>query len=288
MNNEAKAIIRELEHVTAIGAGQSQVFDDWLEIVHASLERLPAHLRAARLDEPLTDTPETVKLWERLNVRYNRPYCWERFSKAFAILLESAWQFDDTIGQVYMEWGIPNKYTGQFFTPFDLARMMARLTTGPEIIYQRLQSAYEQSRYGAIHKLLAPERIQEFVRRMGADLVPLCVEFVQPVTICDPCCGSGVMFLAAAETFDRWMLDWGLVQFYGMDIDRTCVMMAKVNMMLYGINGFGLKCALELSQVELQTVPQPWQAKYAEAQAEPERVDEILAEVRSWQQPVLF
>lgn len=288
MNNEAKAIIRELERVTAIGAGQNQVFDDWLEITHATLQRLPVHLRAARMGEPLTDTPETVTLWERLKVRYNRPYCWEHFSKAFVILLESAWQIDDTLGQVYMDWGIPNKYSGQFFTPFSVARLMAGMTTGPEMVYQRLQAAYEQSTYGAIHKLLSPDRIPDFVRKMGADLVPLCAEFIQPLTICDPCCGSGVMFLAAAETFERWMLDWGLVQFYGMDIDRTCVMMAQVNLMIYGLNGFSLKCALELSQAELQAVPEPWQAKYAEAQAQPERVDEILNEVRSWQQPVLF
>jgi 2-polyprenyl-3-methyl-5-hydroxy-6-metoxy-1,4-benzoquinol methylase len=288
MNNAAKAIIRELERVTAIGSGQSQVFDDWLEITHAALQRLPDHLRAARLGEPLTDTPETVKLWERLNVRYNRPYCWEHFSKAFAVLLESADIFDDTIGRVYMDWGIPNKYTGQFFTPFSVARMMARLTTGPEMVYQRLQAAYEQSSYGAIHKLLAPDRISDFVHRLGPDLVPLCAEFIQPLTICDPCCGSGVMLLAAAEVFDRWMLDWGLVQFYGMDIDRTCVMMAQINVMLYGLNSYSLKCALELSQAELQAIPEPWQTKYTEAQAQPERVDEILAEVRSWQQPALF
>jgi type I restriction-modification system DNA methylase subunit len=297
MNQEAKDIIRELEHVTAIGVNRWQVFEDWLEMTHASLERLPEHLKSASEKRPLVDTPEVQAMFERFQSRYHRPYCWERFHKAFAILLNSTWQFDDTLGQVYMEFGMPNKNTGQFFTPYSIASLMAKMTMSDEEIYSRLEAAYLKSPAGAMHALLAddkaPERIPAFVRKVGPDLLPFCAEHFDPIKVCDCCCGSGVMLLAAAEVTPRWALDWGLVQFYGMDIDRTCVLMAQTNIMLYGLNGFNLKCALELTKAELQFVPEPWQAKFVEAQeaeslGQSERVDEIAIELRAWQQPALL
>lgn len=85
------------------------------------------------------------------------------------------------------------------------------------------------------------------------------------------------------------MMDWNLVQFYGMDIDQTCVNMARLNLMLHGMNGFSIKCALALSDIELQSIPDPYQSAYREAQsAEPERVDEIAKEIRAWKQPALL
>jgi len=131
------------------------------------------------------------------------------------------------------------------------------------------------------------------VREMGEKIVPLCAEFIEPVTVCDCCCGSGAMLLAAAEQFDPWMLDWGLVQFYGQDIDLRCTKMARINMMIYGLNGYGIKCALALSGAELAAIPELWREKYIEAQqaeqaGDSERVAEIAVEVGSWKQSVLF
>ena len=64
---------------------------------------------------------------------------------------------------------------------------------------------------------------------------------LEPLTVCDPACGSGVTLLAAASACPRWALDYNVVRFFGQDIDRTCVKMAQVNMMLYGLNGYGLR-----------------------------------------------
>jgi hypothetical protein len=76
MNPYTTKIIRELEKVSAIGADNNTTFDDWLEITLATLEALPAHMKAARQTGRLAeDTEETKKLWERLRVRYHKPYC---------------------------------------------------------------------------------------------------------------------------------------------------------------------------------------------------------------------
>lgn len=235
------------------------IFEDWLDIVHASLEAIPSHLKSAAESKTFAeDSPETREIFDRLRERYPKPYCWDAFAKAFAILMSSTADeagdenWEDTLGLVYMEWGHPNKWAGQFFTPFSVAKMMAHVTVGniEEEIYQRLEEAYLQTPAGKMHQVMFPERVSPFVRRMGEDMIQLCAEHIKPITVNDCSCGSGVMFLAAASCTPRWALDWGLVVFSGQDIDQTCVKMCQVNLMLHGLNGFNLKCALELAQAE--------------------------------------
>lgn len=59
--------------------------------------------------------------------------------------------------------------------------------------------------------------------------------------ILDPCCGSGRMLLAAAETGGRHH------NFYGIDIDPVCVRMAAINLFLNGIFSAEVMCADALS-----------------------------------------
>ena len=58
---------------------------------------------------------------------------------------------------------------------------------------------------------------------------------IEPITICDPACGSGIMLLAAAGQFPPWAFHYGLVRLYGQDIDFTCVQMCRINLRLYGL-----------------------------------------------------
>lgn len=282
-----QTIIKHLKKCLDGSAHQSQIFDDWLDVVHTSLIALPGHLRQIALDRQMSaDTPEAQQLWERLRIRYDRPRYWEAFSAAFATLLDSAeagWQ--DTIGDVYMEWGIPNKYTGQFFTPWSIARMMAEMQMGDvtDQIQTRLLEAARNdplSQAALVAGLLCTDP-QEAARWFADRVLPATAPLAQPIIVNDPACGSGVMLLAAASLCPRWALDWGLVQFYGTDIDATCVKMAQVNMMLHGLNGYSLRCTLELAGAELSALPQPVAAATEEARiATPERVVEIAAEVR--------
>jgi type I restriction-modification system DNA methylase subunit len=93
------------------------------------------------------------------------------------------------------------------------------------------------------------------------------------------------MLLAAASVFPQWAVHRGLIEFYGQDIDPTCVAMAKVNLMLYGLNGERVRYALALSDAELGALPEPWAEMYAEAKRAKEdgddgRVREIAEAVR--------
>jgi type I restriction-modification system DNA methylase subunit len=70
-------------------------------------------------------------------------------------------------------------------------------------------------------------------------VVSAAIPYYQPVTVCDPCVGSGVMLLASAATYEPWMVQMGLVQFYAQDIDMAMVRLVKINCALYGLNSYG-------------------------------------------------
>jgi type I restriction-modification system DNA methylase subunit len=150
----------------------------------------------------------------------------QEFIEAYAVFLSDVYPqetYQDIIGTVYMELGVADKkHFGQFFTPWNVARMMAQM-----VIAQPDLNKY------------TPQR---------------------PMTICDPCCGSGIMLLAAASVLPRDFIDEGRVVFYGIDIDPVCVKMAQLNASLYGLDhplGF-VKPTGEVTQEEVNRLPEPY------------------------------
>lgn len=127
-------------------------------------------------------------------------FCLEPLAEALAILMDQAAQnYYDILGGVYMELGQGDKRFGQYFTPWNVAKMMAEMTLGD---------------------FKPPEPGEP------------------PLTFCEPCVGSGVMILAAAETIEERFpgtIARGGVEFYGMDLDPCCVAMCRLNMKLHGI-----------------------------------------------------
>lgn len=115
------------------------------------------------------------------------------------LMMEASANYEDVLGAVYMEMGQGDKRFGQFFTPSPVARCMA------EIVLTGLE-------------LPAPGE--------------------PPLKIYEPACGSGVMFLAAAEVIESrypGSIGRGQVEFYGGDLDPVCVAMCRLNLILHGI-----------------------------------------------------
>src|SRR5689334_5434731 len=115
----AARIVKLLDPITSTGIGQDDVFEDWLEVVEACLEALPAHARALQEGKLAEDSPATQALFRRLRKRYlqkgsDRAWIFQAFAQAFAALIVSAHgpdgqpTYQDLLGQIYMAWGYPS------------------------------------------------------------------------------------------------------------------------------------------------------------------------------------
>lgn len=82
--------------------------------------------------------------------------------------------------------------------------------------------------YGEAGQFMTPEPVCQMMARMtmdGAD-----ENLTGRRTVCDPCCGSGRMLLAAADIQPHW-------DFIGQDVDLRCVRMTAINLALRNLYG---------------------------------------------------
>jgi hypothetical protein len=118
------------------------------------------------------------------------------------LVLQATLNYEDLLGLIYMQMQYGNQRMGQYFTPYVVARAMAEMLIPP----------------------LGPS-----------------VPGEPPLRILDPCCGSGILLLTAMEVIEREQparLDDGSVLFYGIDIDATCVRMARLNLDLHRLGHY--------------------------------------------------
>ncbi len=246
-----KQIVKLLEQNTVGGRRLSQVFDDFVYLAQASLERQPDHLVEYRTSGRMAeDTPATKELWQRTRAAYGdepRQY-FERFRQALTVLMQTDGE-QDILGAMYMELGNPSERAGQFFTPYSLAVLCAKMTIEPlhaDMVYQRIAAALHTNPDILNAFLAIPETD---VRFQAESSVWFWLEFFDPVypaykpiTVYDPACGSAVMLLACAEMVPDWMNTLGLFEYFGQDISGICAAMASINFMLAGLNRYKLRC----------------------------------------------
>lgn len=267
-------IIKQIEQTCASGRKVWDVFSDWLDIVEATLEALPRHAESvAKTGRPAEDTPAVQERWNALRKTYQRDD-FVRFGTAFSALLDSAAERSranhvpdsgtaidvpadergtwDILGNVYMQLAVSSHYSGQYFTPWAAARLMAYTTLdGVEAMCrERVAQAIDNGPWGKLGlangaSITQPGKEQVMLMALAENYA-----YLEPVTVNDPACGSGIMLLAAASYCPKWALNCAVVRFYGQDIDRQCVQMARINMMIYGLNGFGTKLNAAMAGVK--------------------------------------
>ena len=185
-----KELVKIFERLAAGRHSRWQVFADFCEMAAISFSNaVDLTQREAREAEYM----KIVKKYDRNEV--------ELFPQALGqVVLALEKNFGDVLGRTFHDLELHNKWAGQFFTPYDVSRMMAKMTIGD-----------------------------------GADLRARIAQrgFV---TAQEPAVGSGAMVIALAEG----MRDAGInyqehLHVSAVDVDLKCVHMAYVQFSLLHI-----------------------------------------------------
>lgn len=125
----------------------------------------------------------------------------EGFPKLFALTVEAleAEPEQDFLGEMFMGLDFGNHWKGQFFTPYNVCRLMADM---------------------------ALEGVEARIEKRGW------------VGVCDPCCGAGALLIAARNTMVRQKLGFRDALYVAQDIDRTAALMCYIQLSLLGCAGY--------------------------------------------------
>jgi hypothetical protein len=292
-------------------ASPVEFFRGFVTACHLALDDLPAHLHDALTRQSIA-APDSRERWDQAMGRFT-PATIEAFAHGFAVLLEAC-QFlppgqpydhpggPDVIGSVYMDLltGRSNRWhdAAQFFTPWNVAYAMAQMSGAGEL----------EARFLAeIRRLLADDPVLQAMTLTASvtgqhpflwwlsKVWPFLTPTIAPVTVCDPCVGSGILLLAHAACHPLWLAQIGYVQDSGCDIDPLCVEMARLNLRLYGITPLRLEPTTLDVLERLTETAGPWADAYqAVITAPPAQQEQARAAVveqinaHRWQQLSLF
>lgn len=121
----------------------------------------------------------------------------EKFSKLLAFLVLGLEQkSQDFLGQVYMSLNLGSQANGQYFTPYSVSKFMA------EINFTEIESFQNN----------------------------------QLITLSEPCCGSGALIIAFAQTLKEHNINYQQNLFVeAIDISEMCFKMTYIQLALLGI-----------------------------------------------------
>lgn len=176
--------------------GIREIFTDWLEIAACAIHQEPYHLGLVPRDEA----------FDKMEAQYMaavKKYSKEEldaFAKLLGITKMALWEGkEDFLGQMYMELEISQERSGEFFTPFPVSLMIAKMMLGD---------------------------LTEQIREKGF------------ITVADPACGGGGMLIATAQVIEEQGYNPAEVMFFeATDISKACCDMAYLQTSILGLSG---------------------------------------------------
>lgn len=189
MTDSVKELIQMFEGMSGRYSGY-EIFSDWVKasalsvcntchIIHDSVwkEREQAYLDICR--------------------KYSHEEL-EMFARMLALLIDGLTEdMTDVLGEVYMRAGLGSKIAGQFFTPFHLSELCARV---------------------------------------GVDIQKIDPESTEPITLSEPSCGGGGMIIATAKVLrDNGINFQRRLRVVAQDLDWKGVYMTYLQLSLLGI-----------------------------------------------------
>lgn len=174
-----------------------QLFTDWLEIAACAIHQEPYHLGFLPHDQDFA----TVEAHYMTAVKKYKREELDAFAKLLAITKLALWQEKtDFLGQLYMSLEISNNRSGEFFTPYELSLMTARMILGD---------------------------LSAHIQDKGF------------ITLAEPACGAGGMIIAAAHIIEEQGHDPSKTMFFdATDISRTCYNMTYLQCSILGLSGY--------------------------------------------------
>lgn len=241
---EGRKLVKLLAELT-YSRRPDDVYSDFLHITEIYLRRLPINvLHGVQHGTMPKDDGEDTEAWQRIAKKYT-PKEFKIFAEASAMLMDMCdptghTDYEDILGEIYMFWGWPNSAMGQYFTPYPIAKLMASMTMLDidQMCRKAVADAIDASIYHEVWGASGASMTMPGKEDLMLYMLPLVYKHLKPIAINEPCVGSGVMMLAAAACCPRWAIDTAVVQFWGSDIDPDCVLMSRINFMLYGLNGY--------------------------------------------------
>lgn len=149
----------------------------------------------------LSKCGEREKLYAGIAKKYNEKEM-EQFSAMFADLINA---FEDNpsqdlLGELFMRLELGNDHNGQFFTPYNVCLMMAKVSAG---------------------------NLKAEIAKRGY------------ISVNDPCCGAGALLIAFANEAKEQGINYQQqIEFVAQDIDFTAAIMCYIQLSLLGCAGY--------------------------------------------------
>ena len=193
-SDRAKEFAREFERI-AYRHGAWKVWQDFIELCAISISNV--------LDRREGVWKEREKSFFSIKETYTDEE-YETFARLFAFVAKALNEDpeQDFLGDLYMNLNFGDGWKGQFFTPYHVSEMMARMM---------------------IH-----EQTQDEIKKKGY------------VSVNDPTCGAGCMLIAFAQAFKSVTKAsyHDSVLFVGQDIDPVVAKMCYIQLSLLGCSGY--------------------------------------------------
>lgn len=171
------------------------VFADFVEMAACSIANACDRSNPQR-DEREARYMQIIKAYTREEL--------ERFPRMLAHLTEAlTCGPGDVLGELFMELDLGNKWHGQFFTPYSICQLMARLSLGDM------------------------NTLKAEVERKGF------------ITVNEPACGGGAMLIAVAEAMQEEGVNYQQhLHVTAQDLDLKAVHMAYIQLSLMHVPGY--------------------------------------------------
>jgi len=192
--DKEKEFMKEFDDA-CMSQGRYSVWDDFVHMVALSMVNA--------VDATFRDDRE--KQFERIRNKYSDSQ-YHKIQNLFSLTVEALEenQFQDFLGNVYMNLNLGNDRSGQFFTPYHVSKLCARMAIQGE-----------------------EENIKREISKRGY------------IALMDPSIGGGAMMIAGAEALKELGFNYQeCAVFACQDIDSTTAMMAYIQLSLIGCPGY--------------------------------------------------